>query len=76
MRKITKKQKNPDDELYERLLKTAKLSLPKDPAAAFELGRIYGIKLSLEKFCDLNFLKKRKIKKIIDVAFEEMMSQL
>jgi len=74
------KRKNPENERLEESFRQAvgsSIGLPDDKASAFELGRLYGIQTSLENYCGaLNYLRRRKILKVIEREISGALGQV
>lgn len=75
------KRKNPEpSERLENSFQQAigsSIGLPDDKASAFELGRLYGIQTSLENYCGaLNYLRRRKVLKIIEREISGALGQV
>jgi hypothetical protein len=73
------KRSNPDYELQDSLKKAigSSMGLPDDKREAFELGRLYGIQVSLKEYCGaLNFIRRRKVLKSVDNAISESLGRL
>ncbi len=53
------------------------IGLPEDKMSAFELGRLYGIQMSLEKYCGaLNYFSRRSILKTINREISNALGNL
>lgn len=74
VKKITKKStknkkaRNPHD--------SKSLALPSDPKVAFEIGKLFGIKMALDDYCNLSTIKRSKIKEDVERSISEYMSSL